>query len=88
MAQGSATEVIVYSSPFCVPCEELKRYLTRLGVDYQVRDLMMDEEAQDRLEQANVRSAPALEVDGAIYAGAALTPENVCELVGVQPQAM
>ncbi len=80
---GSTREIIVYTSPMCAPCEQLKRYLTKLGVAYKVRDLLMDEDAQDRLDEARIRSTPALEVDGAIYAGEVLTPEKVRELVGV-----
>ena len=75
-------DVVVYTSPMCTPCDQLKRYLTSLGVTYRVRDLLMDEDAQDRLDEARIRSTPALEVDGAIYAGAELTPESVRELVG------
>lgn len=75
-------DVVVYTSPMCAPCEQLKRYLTKLGVKYRVRDLLMDEDAQDRLDEARIRSTPALEVGGVIYAGDALTPEKVRELVG------
>ncbi len=82
---GSSQErdVIVYTSPMCAPCEQLKRFLTANGVPYRVRDLLMDEDAQDRLEEARIRSTPALEVDGHIYAGDALTQEKVRELLGI-----
>lgn len=75
-------DIVVYTSPMCAPCEQLKRYLTSLGVRYRVRDLLMDEDAQDRLDAARIRSTPALEVDGQIHAGDALTPEKVRTLVG------
>ena len=74
-------DVTVYTTPFCTPCEQLKRYLSDQGVAFRVRDLMMDEEAQERLERRNIRSTPALEIDGEIYAGEALTPERVRELL-------
>ncbi|MEZ5851414.1 MAG: glutaredoxin family protein [Hyphomicrobiaceae bacterium] len=76
-------EVIVYTSPMCVPCEQLKSYLKHLGVSFRVRDLLMDEEAQDRLDEARIRSTPALEVGGVLYAGSELTPEKVRTLVGL-----
>jgi glutaredoxin-like protein NrdH len=76
-------EVVVYTSPMCAPCEQLKRYLTSLGIAYRVRDLLMDEDAQDRLDEARIRSTPALEVDGVIHAGETLSMEKVRELVGV-----
>ncbi|MGE0699933.1 MAG: glutaredoxin family protein, partial [Hyphomicrobiaceae bacterium] len=53
-------DVVVYTSPMCVPCEQLKGYLKRLGVPFRVRDLLMDEDAQDRLDEARIRSTPAL----------------------------
>ena len=74
-------EIVVYTSPFCAPCEQLKRFLTSNGVVYKVRDLMMDEDAQDRLDEARVRSTPALEVNGEFYAGDALTQDKVRKLL-------
>ena len=76
-------DIVVYTSPFCAPCEQLKQFLTSHGVQYRVRDLMMDEEAQDRLDDARIRSTPALEVDGQFYAGDALTREKVKELLSI-----
>lgn len=80
---STARDVVVYTSPMCAPCEQLKRFLTQHGVAYRVRDLLMDEDAQDRLDEARVRSTPALEVDGHIYAGDALSPEKVKTLLGL-----
>ncbi len=80
---STARDIIVYTSPFCAPCEQLKRFLTTQGVAFRVRDLLMDEEAQDRLDEAKIRSTPALEVDGQIYAGDSLTPERVKSLLGL-----
>ena len=76
-------DVTVYSTPFCAPCEQLKRFLADHDVAFKVRDLMMDEDAQDRLEAKGIRSTPALEVDGALYAGDALTPDKVRALLGL-----
>jgi glutaredoxin-like protein NrdH len=76
-------EIVVYTSPFCAPCEQLKRFLTAHGVAYKVRDLMMDEDAQDRLDEARIRSTPALEVDGEFFAGDALTQDKVKDLLGL-----
>ncbi|MBT6277531.1 MAG: glutaredoxin family protein [Chromatiales bacterium] len=59
--------VTVYSTPFCAPCEALKRELDARNVTYSVCDLMMDEDAADRLYDLGIRGAPALEVDGEVY---------------------
>ena len=70
-------QVVVYSTPLCAPCERLKGWLARRGVPFMVRDLLLDEEAADRVEAAGVMSAPALEVDGQIHHGAALATEKL-----------
>jgi len=76
-------DVVVYTSPMWVPCEQLKRFLAAHDVPFRVRDLLMDEDAQDRLDEARIRSTPALEIDGRIYAGDALTPERIKALLGL-----
>jgi glutaredoxin-like protein NrdH len=76
-------DVTVYITPFCAPCEQLKRFLIAHDVVFKVRDLMMDEDAQARLEARGIRSTPALEVDGAIHAGDALSPDKVRALLGL-----
>jgi len=76
-------EVIVYSTPFCAPCEQLKRYLKAHAVDFTVKDLMMDEAAAELLESLNVRSSPALGIDGQVYAGADLNPATIDKLLGL-----
>ena len=78
-----ADKVIVYSTPLCAPCEQVKAYLRRHGVDFVVKDLLMDEDAAERLESFNIRSAPALEVDGEILAGPDLNPDRIDEVLGL-----
>lgn len=78
-----AREVIVYSTPLCAPCEALKSYLRRNEVAFEVKDLMMDEDAAEKLEGLGIRTSPALEVDGRILAGPTLTPDAVDELLGL-----
>ena len=78
-----ARDVIVYTTPFCVPCDQLKRFLESHGIAYITRDLMMDEEAQDKIDDAGIRSTPILEIDGELYAGQALAPGKVKELLNI-----
>jgi glutaredoxin len=73
--------VTVYTTPLCVPCEALKRALKARGVSFQTVDLLMDEEAAERLEEQGIRSAPALEVDGRFYTGAALADDRLDTLL-------
>ena len=79
----SERKVIVYTTPFCVPCEQLKRYLDVRGVSFATRDLMMDEDAQDKIDDAGIRSTPILEVNGELFAGEALAPENIRALLDI-----
>ena len=77
----SDLDVVVYTTPFCVPCEQLKRYLDTHGVAFTTRDLMMDEDAQDKIDDAGIRSTPVLEVNGELYAGDALAREKIRALL-------
>ena len=74
-------KITVYTTPFCVPCEQLNRYLDTQGVSFATRDLMMDEDAQDKVDDAGIRTTPILEVDGKLYAGEALAPEKIRALL-------
>ena len=73
--------VIVYSTPLCAPCEALKRILNSEGIPFAVKDLMTDEEAATLMDEHDVRSAPALGIDGAIYSGEELRPDRLVELL-------
>ncbi len=77
MTDDNKCDVIVYVTPLCSPCERLKTYLRSRNVQFQVKDLMMDEDAAKRLESRNVRGSPALEVDGEIVAGPALDQARI-----------
>ena len=76
-------KVVLYTTPMCGPCEQVKTYLQALGVEFTVIDVMMDEEAADLLESKGIRSAPALGVGGQVIAGPALNPEGIDALLGL-----
>ncbi len=78
--------ITVYTTPLCAPCEALKRALKVRGIEFRTIDLLMDEEAAERLEEQGIRSAPALEVDGRIYAGAALSEDRLDAVLKLQPR--
>lgn len=61
MIEGAAP-VVVYTSPLCGACEELKAYLQERGVAFSVRDVLVDEAAMDELERRLIFSTPALSV--------------------------
>ena len=70
-------EVIVYTTPFCAPCEGLKRYLIARGISFRQRDLLMEEAAGQHLEAHEIYASPALEVDGEFFVGDALAPDRL-----------
>ena len=78
-----AQRIIVYTTPLCRPCEQLKAYLKAHDVEFDVKDLLMDEAAADLLESRNIRSTPALQIGDEIYAGPQLAPQNVDKLLGL-----
>lgn len=80
---STTRSITVYSTPLCAPCERLKQYLRTHQVEFAARDLMMDEEAAEKIEDLGIRSTPVLEVDGKFYAGPDLTPDNLSRVLGL-----
>ena len=76
-----AREIIVYTTPLCAPCESLKRILSTEGIPFIVKDLMVDEAAASLVERHGIRTAPALGIDGRIYAGEDLRPDRLVALL-------
>jgi len=79
-----ARKIIVYSTPLCAPCEQLKGYLRAHDVEFEAKDLMMDEEAAAFIESHNIRSSPVLQVDEQLIFGPELEPEKVDEVLGLE----
>ena len=72
-----AKDITVYTTPLCAPCDALKKFLAANSVVFDVRDLLMDEDAQDRLDEAGIRSSPVLEIDGELIVGEPLNVDNL-----------
>lgn len=80
-AAEAGREVVVYSTPLCAPCEEMKAHLRARGVPFTVRDLLADEAAAATLRQRRIFAAPALSVGGEFLEG--FDPERIDRLLGV-----
>lgn len=78
------SNITVYSTPFCAPCERLKQYLTQRGITFTDKDLMMDQDVADHLDSLGIRSAPVLEIDGQFYTGSKIAPDALPELLGIK----
>lgn len=62
--------VKVYSTEWCPPCKKLKKYLDKLGVDYEVITVADSKEERDEvLEVSGQRSIPVLKVNDKIVVG-------------------
>ena len=75
--------VIVYSTPLCAPCEQLKRYLFACDVAFVVKDLMMDEDAAEFVEGLGIRTSPVLQVGETLLHGGDLEPSKIDALLGL-----
>ena len=76
-------EVIVYSTPLCQPCEQLKNYLRERGVAFTAKDLMMDEDAAEFIDERNIRTSPVLQVGDTLLHGRDLEPVKIDALLGL-----
>ncbi len=47
----------------------LAEFLTSRGVQFTMKDIIIDEEARNELQRLNVRSTPALVVDDEVVTG-------------------
>jgi glutaredoxin-like protein NrdH len=62
-------EVVVYSTPMCIPCDQLKQHLAAHNVPFTLVDVLIDEDAADMLEDAGIYSSPAISIGGELFAG-------------------
>ncbi|MGY9075209.1 MAG: glutaredoxin family protein [Acidimicrobiales bacterium] len=54
------SEITVFSTALCAPCELMKAWLTEHEYPFTVRDPMMDEEAGELLESHDIRTTPVM----------------------------
>ena len=73
--------IVLYTTPLCPPCDALKRLLVSEGLAFEIKDLLIDEQAAALVESKGIRTAPALGIDGEIYAGEELRPDRLVELL-------
>jgi glutaredoxin-like protein NrdH len=61
--------VTVYTKPACVQCDMTKRYLDKVGVEYNIVDITQDQEALDMILNMGFQSAPVVISDAGNWAG-------------------
>lgn len=70
--------ITVYSKPACVQCTATKKALDRAGLEYELVDISVDEEARDYVLALGYLQAPVVEVDGEHWSG--FRPERIRSL--------
>lgn len=61
--------VTVYSKPACVQCNATYKALDKQGIDYDVVDISMDDEARDYVMALGYLQAPVVVSEGAHWSG-------------------
>ena len=63
-------KIIVYSTPSCPHCNNLKTYLTEKGLEFQDHDVSKDKEkAKELLKKTGRGAVPVVDIEGSIIIG-------------------
>jgi glutaredoxin-like protein NrdH len=61
--------VIVYTKPACVQCDQTKRFLDKVNIEYTTVDITEDLEAFDKIVAMGFKAAPVVITDNDAWAG-------------------
>ncbi|APT91996.1 glutaredoxin [Corynebacterium phocae] len=61
--------ITVYTKPACVQCTATKKALDRAGLDYELVDISLDDEARDFVMALGYTSAPVVMAKGEHWSG-------------------
>ncbi|AIK85942.1 glutaredoxin-like protein NrdH [Corynebacterium glutamicum] len=71
--------ITVYTKPACVQCNATKKALDRAGLEYDLVDISLDEEAREYVLALGYLQAPVVVADGSHWSG--FRPERIREMV-------
>ena len=72
----------IYTTPTCGFCRMAKQYFQEHSVEYQEKDVAVDEEARhDMVHKSGQMGVPVIDIDGAIVVG--FDQPKLAELLGV-----
>ena len=75
--------VIVYSTPTCPYCNQLKEYLSEKNVKYENIDVSTDQDkAQEMIKKSGQMGVPVIDMDGEILVG--FDKKKVAELLKIK----
>lgn len=59
------TDIVIYGTPSCTYCEQAKKFLDTMGLEYTYKCIMTDHTAMEEFSQAgNFRTVPQIFIDG------------------------
>lgn len=67
--------ITVYTKPACVQCNATKKALDRAGLEYDLVDISLDEEAREYVLALGYLQAPVVVADGSHWSG--FRPERI-----------
>lgn len=71
--------ITVYTKPACMQCKATTKALEKAGLEYDLVDISVDDEARDYVLALGYLQAPVVEVDGEHWSG--FRPERIRGLV-------
>lgn len=62
--------IIIYTTPNCHFCKEVKDYLNKIGVSWVARDVTKSpKDAQEMIQKSGQMGVPVIDIDGKIIIG-------------------
>jgi glutaredoxin-like YruB-family protein len=81
--QSAQKRVVVYSTPSCPHCNNLKNYLRRNQIHYRDIDVSKDQKmAQELVRKSGQQGVPQTEIDGRIIVG--FNKQKIDQMLGLQ----
>lgn len=81
MADTTTKHVVVYSTPTCPYCRQVKDYLAQKGIEFTDHNVASDLEARNSMVQKSGQlGVPVIEVDGQVVIG--FNRAKIDELLG------
>lgn len=77
--------ITVYTKPACVQCNATKKALDRVGLEYDLVDISVDEDARDYVMALGYVQAPVVEANGEHWSG--FRPDRIKGLASLAASA-
>ena len=78
-AGPASARIVLYSAEWCGACRKAKRYMTRNGIDFELRDVDEPRFAEELRRKTGARAVPVIDVNGRVLTG--FSPDDYDELI-------